>query len=323
MTKQIRHERTSKKGKRFFAGKRVNNRWFIARDYGKKQPIWTLKKLSDKEMGYFPLVEYRQYKSSPFGDADHDGIVNIMDRAPLDVRIRKQVPPGIKAGNLKLQKSIGVFSLPRYYTCPGKTKLCSAYCYAESPEKMRGGVVYSRNKNYAWTQRPDFVKVVSEMIHNMKFDWFRIHESGDFYNQEYLDKWLEIVRNNPQTKFLAYTKNWHLNFKNLPSNICIRYSCDISSEHLRDELPICYVGVKIPKQFFLCRKKCKPGFCMACWDRSTDVYIPIHSISKKNVDHMFFKQFNPEVPPQLERRALTKFKFPHHQIKLLTGGNVS
>jgi hypothetical protein len=43
----------------------------------------------------------------------------------------------------------------------------------------------------------------------------RVHDSGDFYNQEYVDKWADIARANPDKKFYAYTKSLHLDLKKL------------------------------------------------------------------------------------------------------------
>lgn len=308
MGEQIKHKRISKKGKPFFAGKKVKDRYFIGRQVGKPQPEWKAKVKEDKDLTYFQLVEWKKYPPSPFGDADGDGILNIFDKKPLDAGERHQVPPGVKKGNIKLEANIGIFNLPRSYTCPGKTELCSKYCYAEGPEKFRSGVVHSRNKNVAWSMRDDFTSVMSRMIKSFNVPWFRIHESGDFYNQKYFDKWVEIAKNNPKTKFLAYTKNWMLDFSDAPSNLTIRYSSDVSSKHIREDLPNCYVGVNSPKYFFTCKKRCAPGFCMACWDKEFDIFIPIHSISKKDVDQMFFKQFNPEIPDALKKREIADAK---------------
>ena len=36
--------------------------------------------------------------------------------------------------------------------------------------------------------------------------YFRIHSSGDFYSQAYIDKWEQITKNNPSVIFYAYTK---------------------------------------------------------------------------------------------------------------------
>jgi hypothetical protein len=306
------------KRKSVFGSKLVPQRYLITRDLNTPQPAWRVHDPKDKDLTYFQLVEYHGYPNSPYGDADKDGINNIFDKKPLNVAVRKITPPALKKGNTKLTKVIGIFSLPRYYTCPGRTELCERYCYAEPPERFRPGVVYSRNKNLAWTLRPDFVDVTAAIIKNMKLPWFRIHESGDFYNQKYFEKWLEIARRNPKTRFLAYTKNWNLNFKGIPSNLTIRYSSDISSKKIVNSLPACYVGVRHPENFFLCKKKCEPGFCMACWDKRIDVYIPVHSVGKAEVDKMFFKQFNSSIPAELIGRDTSK---GYHPSRLIVGGS--
>ena len=308
-----------KKRVSFFGHKLVPERYVVTRDLTRPNPVWNIHNAADKDLTYFQLVEYRDYPSSPYGDADKDGIPNIFDRKPLDARTRKQTPPTIKKGNTKLTNVIGIISLPRYYTCPGKTELCQRYCYAEPPERFRPAVVFSRNKNLAWTLRPDFVKVAAEMIKNFGLAWFRIHESGDFYNQKYFDKWAEIARLNPKTQLLAYTKNWKLDFSKAPANLTIRYSSDISSKHIRKDLPACYVGVRQPKDFFICKAKCEPGFCMACWDKKIDVYIPIHSVGKDEVDKMFFKQFNSTIPAELLGRNISK---GYHPSRKIVGGTI-
>lgn len=313
--KQAQHKRSYQSGKitlvnpgirkgSFFAYKRIPERWLVVREIGTKEPVWNVQSPKDKNLTYFQLVEYGHYPSSPYGDADNDGVQNLFDKHPLDARIRKEVPPTVKAGNTKLTNVIGIFSLPRYYTCPGKTELCTKYCYAESPEMYRAGVVYSRNKNLAWTLRSNFVPVMSAIIKNMGLGWFRIHEAGDFYNQTYFDKWAQIARNNPRTRFLAYTKNWKLDFTKKPSNFTVRYSTDLSSKFVRNDLPQCYVGIEKPVGYFLCKKKCEPGFCMECW-KATNVYIPVHSLSKKNIEEMFYKSL-PELPQKVITQARRK-----------------
>ena len=69
--------------------------------------------------------------------------------------------------------------------------------------------------------------------YNNKRVIFRIHESGDFYNMEYTEKWIAIVKhfeNNPQIIFLAYTKsityfiNCGYGLECFPHNLVIRSS---------------------------------------------------------------------------------------------------
>ena len=37
---------------------------------------------------------------------------------------------------------------------------------------------------------------------------FRIHIGGDFYDRTYLGYWMEIIRNQPKTRFYTYTRSW-------------------------------------------------------------------------------------------------------------------
>lgn len=59
-----------------------------------------------------------------------------------------------------------------------------------------------------------------------KIIYFRIHQTGDFYNKEYFKKWTEIAeyfKDNSKIKFQAYTKSLDY-IENLNSNIRLIYS---------------------------------------------------------------------------------------------------
>jgi hypothetical protein len=49
----------------------------------------------------------------------------------------------------------------------------------------------------------------------------RVHDSGDFFSQEYLDAWFDIARMYPKKKFYAYTKSLHLDRSRRPENFQI------------------------------------------------------------------------------------------------------
>ena len=53
----------------------------------------------------------------------------------------------------------------------------------------------------------------------------RIHDSGDFYSIEYLNKWLQIAKDNKEVIFYAYTKSIKF-FKGLklPKNFKVIFS---------------------------------------------------------------------------------------------------
>ena len=69
---------------------------------------------------------------------------------------------------------------------------------------------------------------------NLKY--FRIHESGDFYSEDYVKKWYEIARALPAVTFYAYTKRNDIFTKELleekPSNFKLTWSIDGLHDYL-------------------------------------------------------------------------------------------
>lgn len=136
------------------------------------------------------------------------------------------------------------FGIPAYrsksglVTCPmagncGKLGGCYALqgAYAWSPVKAA----------YEWrlakTLEPDFDKLMinaiapklKTAIRQQKQLVIRIHDSGDFYNAEYIGKWFEVMKYYPTVKFYAYTKMVPLFQKltkqgKVPSNFTLIYS---------------------------------------------------------------------------------------------------
>jgi hypothetical protein len=117
----------------------------------------------------------------------------------------------ISNGNRRM--NIPTFSLPAGKTCFGSTPHCEKYCYAKKAEKSYPNVLPSRERNLRVSKTNDFVRQVSKWIMKHKPKYFRIHESGDFYSQEYIDKWMNIIKLCPDTNFLAYTQVYRYNFE--------------------------------------------------------------------------------------------------------------
>jgi hypothetical protein len=132
--------------------------------------------------------------------------------------------------NRKLGKNVGVFNLPARKTCPGATSYCGKICYAMKAERCYKSARDSREKNYQASLGLDFVtNMIAELTKfRTKGDKVRIHESGDFYSQEYLDKWIAIAATFPASiVFLAYTKMYdRLDFSRKPENMIIYASYD-------------------------------------------------------------------------------------------------
>lgn len=114
----------------------------------------------------------------------------------------------------------GIWNIPAVITCPFRTPQCEELCYARKAERKYPDVLPCRTKNYKATKQDDFVvrmcftihrELLSHKYKNTKFI-FRIHESGDFYNNKYADKWLQIINYCEQNidiqfDFECYTKS--------------------------------------------------------------------------------------------------------------------
>jgi hypothetical protein len=126
-------------------------------------------------------------------------------------------------------------------TCPGALA-CRAVCYAK-----QGGYLFplakaSRQHNLAFTQSENFVSGIIEDLKRMrKVNTIRIHDSGDFYSQGYLNKWADIARALPHLTFYAYTKSLTLDLSGAPENFKVTQSLggkhdasvDLSKSHSR------------------------------------------------------------------------------------------
>lgn len=111
--------------------------------------------------------------------------------------------------NTKLGKGIAGFSIPAVTTCPGRTKLCEGICYATSGFFRFKNVRNSLETSYEASRERQFaVRIGQELRRRSSIKAVRIHPAGDFYSNEYTQKWIEIVRDNPDTQFWAYTRSW-------------------------------------------------------------------------------------------------------------------
>lgn len=120
------------------------------------------------------------------------------------------------------KKKSSAFSLPAgpEFTCPGATEAC-VDCYAKKGRHVFESVqsAFVRNwKLLQWFEKKNDVEgaaehIVSQIPSGRKV--FRIHESGDFYNQFVIEVWEEVTRRRRDVMFWAYTRSFHLNFQNL------------------------------------------------------------------------------------------------------------
>ena len=84
------------------------------------------------------------------------------------------------------------------------------------------------------SKQEDFTELMINAINRSNREIVRIHQSGDFYSQEYLDKWIKIANSLPMVKFYAFTKSFTLDFSDIPDNLVIYQSTGSCHDELID-----------------------------------------------------------------------------------------
>jgi hypothetical protein len=125
--------------------------------------------------------------------------------------------------NSKLRKDgILGFGLPPVMTCPGAGE-CRKFCYGCKGlyQIFKDNITACQNRKLKATKDMFFFATITAELKakRVKPIAVRIHDTGDFYNQEYFDKWVDVANSNPDILFYAYTKSLHLNFSKRPSNL--------------------------------------------------------------------------------------------------------
>ena len=145
----------------------------------------------------------------------------------------------IKETSKKVGLNIFNFSIPAYKSATGKLTCpfadsCVKYCYAQKGNYKRFPKIGElMEKRYLLTKQSIFIASMNIEIKKKKADAIRIHDSGDFYSKEYLDKWVTIANDNPKVKFYAYTKSIPLFIgKELPTNMDIIFSTGSKKDEL-------------------------------------------------------------------------------------------
>lgn len=121
-------------------------------------------------------------------------------------------------------------------TCP-LAGTCKIGCYATQGAYAWSNVQAAYESRLKATLQSNFSEVMTELIkvknktaeRQVKQLIIRIHDSGDFYSKEYLEKWLKVINRFPNVKFYAYTKmvplfNLFKKQGRIPRNFTVIYS---------------------------------------------------------------------------------------------------
>jgi len=108
------------------------------------------------------------------------------------------------------------FSIPAHKSCPREWGDICANCYAGKGCYKWRSTQAAQMARFRWVVecmrteagRAAFVAYMIQAIGRLKSEYFRIHDSGDFFNVHYAACWLEICKALPQKKFWAPTRAW-------------------------------------------------------------------------------------------------------------------
>ena len=170
-----------------------------------------------------------------------------------------------------------IWNLPAKETCPNRTPHCEDECYAVKAEKAYPDVLPSRRRHLEESKRDDFVfRMLYTILLRRKYMrkkelTIRIHESGDFYSEDYADAWIRIAYQclGEDIVFKCYTKSFKFfDGKKLPENFRLRASVwdDTPKEDLeiikRNGWPIYTAVKKFRKNDGYAHCRCKD--CSTC-----------------------------------------------------------
>lgn len=121
-----------------------------------------------------------------------------------------------KVGTTKISKRTGAEVEYKGDVVVKKGKEAEYDCFAANQEMQYDAVRANRWHNFDLLEEAGNSDAQAELIikslnyffdTNGKKNQVRIHESGDFYNNEYLAAWIKVAKTMPKIEFYAYTKS--------------------------------------------------------------------------------------------------------------------
>lgn len=113
----------------------------------------------------------------------------------------------LSSGNSKLDSSMLIFDMLAIATCKNNSK-CASSCYAMKAQRQYPGT-YNKRAIHTWLARHDrkaLWTLITKQLLTTDKKVVRIHSSGDFETQAYINMWTAIVKEFPKISFYAYTK---------------------------------------------------------------------------------------------------------------------
>jgi hypothetical protein len=163
----------------------------------------------------------------------------------------------------------------------GNCEGCKAKCYALKAYRQYPNVRTAWDINLEHAKDGSLFVEIENYLCKHKPRFFRWHVAGDILDQVYLDHMCQLADVHPETKFLAFTKMYHLDYSRKPENLTIVFSAWPGQPMPETTMPISWVQdgteTRIPDNALECPGNC--GSCGMCWSLpklGRDVYFHIH-----------------------------------------------
>ena len=188
-------------------------------------------------------------------------------------------PLKIAPGNSKLGKIANLSTAP-VVTC-SNCKKCAKTCYARKAYRMYKETKKAWDWNTRITRENTLEEIAYDIVdycYSKAPKYFRLHVSGDVESQKQLDSYKLAARACRDTRFLLFTKNFSLDYSNLPKNFKVVFSMFPGMEN--QNVPagsIAYAGDcdKIRRgRVFDCPGHCDN--CGMCWNLRNDEHVHFH-----------------------------------------------
>lgn len=259
----------------------------------------------------------------------------------------------LQDGADKLQHlNVVYIGLPAGYTCPFADK-CKTFAHRKGKEfplqpgqdkplkiKQQGDIrcfaasreaQYKELRNLRWRNR-DLLKkfegdpegMVDLILRSLDFyertkkkiRLFRIHDSGDFFSQEYFDAWVKVAQTRPDILFYAYTTSlpfWVQRMQDLPKNLRLIASKggkadDLIDKHdLRQAIVVTDAGEAIKK-----RLRIDVNEFLAIFS-DQDFALLVHNTQAKGSEAARAKREN----EKLIKQKANQFRLPEQELEAL------
>jgi hypothetical protein len=190
------------------------------------------------------------------------------------------------------------FSLPAGKSCPtavyGDNAICSD-CYACKGRYVMPNVIAPRVARFAWVReslkskdgRSELVRQIIAAIAATDTQYFRGHDSGDFFNPEYVRVWQQICAELPNVKFWFPTRAWQDGTGNLNDRMLRELRTLASMPNVVIRPSALYFGDAAPRvdglsagstaghadtiQCVAYSQNGNCGDCRTCWDSDVEV----------------------------------------------------